>query len=324
MTGFSRALRTDWFGPLVITLVAVGLVTAFDPAFLSPFNIEVLLLAIAVNALIAFAQMIIIAIGQMNLAVGAIGGLAAIAFAGAMQVWGLPPAMAAVFALGIGLGAGALNGLFIAWTGISAFVITLASLSVFKGINLGITRAQPFYDVPESVKAFGATTVTGPIPWIALPTLIVAVLIWFLLNRLPLGRFILALGGNPHAAELSGISVPRVTVAAHAISGVLAALAGLMLVARLQIGQPTIGDDWLILSFAAPVIGGAVLSGGHVSVGATVLGVIIVAIITQALVLFHIDPFFVQVVLGALILWAVGLNRWREVRLGTLPQGSAQ
>jgi ribose transport system permease protein len=88
-----------------------------------------------------------------------------------------------------------------------------------------------------------------------------------------------------------------------------------MVVARLQIGQPSIGDDWLILSFAAPVIGGAVLAGGHVSVAGTTLGVVVVAIITQSLVLFHIDPFVVQIVLGALILWAVGINRWREVRV---------
>ena len=87
-----------------------------------------------------------------------------------------------------------------------------------------------------------------------------------------------------------------------------------MLVARLQIGQPSIGDDWLILSFAAPVIGGAVLSGGHVSVFGTLLGVVIVAIITQALVLFQIDPFFVAGRARLLILWAVGVNRLREVR----------
>ena len=322
MMGWSAVFRADWFGPLVITVVAIVVVAAFNPSFLSPFNIQVLLLAIAVNTLIAFSQMIIIAIGQMNLAVGAIGGLAAIGFAGMMQVWGLPPLLAAGAALAIGAAAGALNGLFIAVTDISAFVITLASLSVFKGINLGITRAQPFYGVPESVKQFGATTLLGPIPSLILPTAIVGVLIWFMLNRLPIGRTLLAVGGNAHAAELSGLSVRRTTVVAHAISGLVAALAGVLLVARLQIGQPTIGDDWLILSFAAPVIGGAVLSGGHVSVGATGLGVVIVAIITQALVLFRIDPFFVQVVLGALILWAVGLNRWREVRLNRVPRGA--
>jgi ribose transport system permease protein len=307
--------RTDWFGPLVVILVATAVIASLNPSFLSPFNIQVLLLAVAVNTLVALAQMIIIAIGQMNLSVGAIGGLAAISFAGMMQVWGVPPLLAAVAALAVGLAAGVLNGLFIAWTGISAFVITLASLSIFKGVNLGITRAQPFYGVPESVKAFGATTFLGPLPWLIIPTALVVLGIWYLLNRRPLGRYMLAVGGNEHSAVLSGISVPRTVVAAHAVSGGLAALAGVLLVSRLQLGQPTIGDDWLILSFAAPVIGGAVLSGGHVSVAGTVLGVFVVAIITQALVLFQIDPFFVQVVLGVLILWAVGVNRLREVRV---------
>ncbi|MBN9018152.1 MAG: ABC transporter permease [Rhizobiales bacterium] len=310
-----RLVRADWFGPLLVTLVAVIGMAAFSPSFLSPLNVQVLLLALCINGLIAFSQMIIIAIGQMNLSVGAIGGLAAISFAGLMEVWGVPAPLAAILAICIGLIGGVLNGFFIAWTGISAFVITLASLSIFKGINLGITRAQPFYGVPESVKAFGNTTFLGPLPWLLIPCAIVFVATWFLLNRLSLGRQILAVGGNEHASALSGISVPRTVIAAHAISGVLAALAGIALVARLQIGQPTIGDDWLILSFAAPVIGGAVLSGGHVSVTATLLGVAIVAIITQALVLFHIDPFLVQVVLGGLILWAVGVNRWREVRV---------
>jgi ribose transport system permease protein len=311
----SRLGRADWFGPALVTVLAVALFGALRPAFLSPLNIQVLLLAVAVNALVAYSQMIIIAIGQMNLSVGAIGGLAAISFAGMMEVWGLPAPLAALLALLIGLAAGVINGVFIAATGISAFVITLASLSVFKGINLGITKAQPFYNVPAIVKAAGATTFLGPLPWLIIPTALVAVGLWYMLNRQAIGRFILAVGGNRNAAELSGIRVGFVVVVAHALSGLIAALAGLLLVARLQIGQPTIGEDWLILSFAAPVIGGAALNGGHVSVSATTLGVVIVAIITQALVSFNIDPFLVQVVLGVLILWAVGINRLREVRL---------
>ena len=319
MSPLSRAMRTDWFGPLAVVALAVVVIGSLRPAFLSSFNIQVLLAAVAVNAVIAMAQMIIIAVGQMNLSVGAIGGLAAISFAGMMQVWGLPPLPAAALALLIGLVCGLANGLLIAATGITAFVITLASLSVFKGLNLGITRAQPFYNVPEVVKSLGNTTVLGPLPWLVVPAIIVVVGLWYVLNRLPLGRFILAVGGNASAAELSGISVSRTVVWAHALSGLFAALAGVMLVGRLQIGQPSIGDDWLILSFAAPVIGGAVLSGGHVSVAGTVLGVVIVAIITQALVLFEIDPFVVQIVLGGLILWAVGINRLREVRLSAAP-----
>jgi ribose transport system permease protein len=311
----SRLVRTDWFGPLVVILVATIIVSVFDPSFLSPFNIQILMLAVAVNCVIAMSQMIIVGIGQMNLAIGAIGGLAAISFAGMMQIWGLPPWLAVAAALALGILAGLANGLVISATGISAFIITLASLSIFKGVNLGITRAQPFYGVPDSVKAFGNTTIAGPIPWLAIPAALVIAATWYLLYRQRIGRYILAVGGNQSAAELSGISVPRAVLWAHGVSGFLAALAGVMLVARLQIGDPTIGDEWLILSFAAPVIGGAVLSGGHVSVFGTLCGVVIVAIITQALVIFRIDPFFVQVVLGLLILWAVGVNRLREVRL---------
>jgi ribose transport system permease protein len=307
-------LRTDWFGPLALIVVATIVISAFDPSFLSPFNVQILLLAAAVNCVIAMSQMVIIAIGQMNLAIGAIGGLSAICFAGMMQVWSLPPAVAAAAALAIGVLAGFGNGFIIARTGISAFIITLASLSIFKGADLGITRAQPFYKIPESVKAFGNTTVFGPVPWLAVPAALVVAGIWYLLYRQRVGRYMLAYGGNANAADLSGISTERTVIWAHSISGLLASLAGIMLVARLQLGQPSIGDDWLILSFAAPVIGGASLSGGHVSVFGTLFGVVIVAMITQALVIFRIDPFFVQVVLGFLILWAVGVNRLREVR----------
>ncbi|WP_102109927.1 ABC transporter permease [Oceaniglobus roseus] len=311
MLHLSRLSRADWFGPLLATILAILLIQSFSASFLSAYNIEILLLAIAVNALVAYSQMVIIAIGQMNLSVGAIGGLAAISFAGVMEVWGLPAPLALLLALAIGALAGAVNGILIRITGISAFVITLATLSIFKGINLGITEAQPFYGIPESVKSFGASILFGPVPLLVLPTAIVTLLLWLMLRRLPMGRFILAVGSNEHAAALSGISVGTTVVAAHAISGLLAALAGVLVVARLQIGQPSIGDDWLILSFAAPVIGGAILAGGHVSTMATLLGVVIVAIITQALVLFSIDPFLVQVVLGAMILAAVGLNRLR-------------
>ncbi len=309
-----RIWENDWFGPLLVVVVAVAIVGALNPSFLSPFNIQILLLAISVNAMIAFSQMIIIAIGQMNLSVGAIGGLAAIAFGGMMEVWGIPWPIAAFLALALGLVAGLANGVLVAFTGISAFVITLATLSAYKGVNLGITEAQPFYEIPATVKALGNETFLHPLPWLIIPCVVVALLLWYLLNRLPLGRSILAVGGNEHAAELSGISVRGIVITAHAVSGLLAALAGIMLVGRLQLGQPTIGDDWLILSFAAPVIGGAILSGGHVSVAGTFLGVAIVAIFTQVLVLFNIDPFLVQVVLGVLILWAVGINRFREVR----------
>ncbi|MDO6731850.1 ABC transporter permease [Marinovum sp. 2_MG-2023] len=314
-------VQSDWVTPMIVAFSLGVLISLFNPAFLSTFNIQVLLEAVSINVLIALSQMVIIAIGQMNLSVGALGGLAAVIFAGLMEVFGIPPILAGALALGVGLVGGLLNGLLIGLTGISAFVITLATLSIFKGLNLAITQAQPFYEIPDAVKLFGNATLLGPFPIIFVPAALIVVLLVVFFNRLPVGRWLLAVGGNAHSAELSGISTIKTVVIAHCLSGVLAACAGVLLVARLQLGQPTIGDDWLIMSFAAPIIGGAILAGGHVSTVATVFGVLIVAQITQALVLFHIDPFFVQVVLGLMILAAVSVNQWRELRLQRAGQG---
>ena len=314
-SALARIFDNDWIGPALVSVIAIAVISFFQPSFLTPFNIFVLLSAIAVNMLVALGQLVIIAVGQMNLALGSIGGLVAISFVAMMELWGFPPSLAVLGGLAIGILAGMASGFVIARTGITAFIITLAGLQIFKGINLGITKAQPFYGVPQSVKDFGNTSMFGPIPWLVLPMIIAAVAIWYLFARLRIGRYILAIGGNRSAAELSGINLSSTVIWAHAISGLLAAAAGMLLVARLQIGHPSIGEDWLISSFAAPVIGGAILSGGHISVPGTFFGVVIIAIITQALVLFAIDPFVVQIVLGGLILWAVGLNRLREVRV---------
>lgn len=314
-SALTRLFDNDWIGPGLVSVVAVIFISTFQPAFLSSFNIYVLLSAISVNMVIALGQLVIIGLGQMNLALGAIGGLVAISFVGVIERLGVPVPLALAFALGVGVAAGMVSGYIIARTMISAFIITLAGLQIFKGINLGITEAQPFYGVPDVVKAFGNESAVGPIPWLVVPMVIASLGMWYMFARMRIGRHILAMGCNPHAAELSGID-PRATIIwAHAISGLMAAIAGVMLVAKLQIGQPTIGDDWLISSFAAPVIGGAVLAGGRVSVAGTFFGVVIIAIITQGLVMFNIDPFVVQIVLGGLILWAVAINRLREVRI---------
>jgi ribose transport system permease protein len=308
-----KLLATDWFGLTLLACAAVAVLGALRPDFLSAFNVFVLLDTLALSTLIALAQMVVIALGQMNLSVGAIGGLVAISFSGMMQVFGLPPLAALLAGLLLGGVCGLFNGVMTARAGLSAFVVTLATMAAFKGINLGVTEAQPFYGIPLTVKAAGTAGI-GPVPVLLVPAAVAAILVGWMFARLPIGRQILAVGGNTDAAALSGISVSRAVVVTHVVSGVLAAAAGMMAVARLQLGQPTIGDDWLIPSFAAPVIGGAVLSGGHVSIAGTVAGVAVVALIAQALVLFDIDPYYVQLLLGLLILAAVQLARMRVAR----------
>ena len=148
-------------------------------------------------------------------------------------------------------------------------------------------------------------------------TVVVVALLAVLFTRTVLGRQILAVGGNARAATLSGIPVDRVIVVVHALSGLLAATAAILLMARLGSAQPSIGTDWLLLSFAAPIIGGAALTGGYLSVLGTMFAVVLIALIENGMVLAKVDPYWVQFLLGALILAAVWLNRWRAVTTGT-------
>ena len=307
--------KKDWFGLLIVVLISIFIIATIKPTFLSPFNLYVLMVSTSDMLISALSQMIIIAIGQMNLSVGAIGGLVAISFSGLMEVYQISVPMAVLMGLLIGVGCGFLNGYITVKSGISAFIITLATLYIFKGINLGVTEAEPFYNIPETVKNFGNAKVGNtPIPFLIVIPIVITFLMWIFMNRTETGRHMLAYGNSIQSSELLGISSSKVVISAHVISGLLAAIAGMLVVCRLQLGTPNIGDSWLLPSFAAPVIGGAILAGGKVDVIATALGVLIVAIISQALVIFKIDPFFVQIFLGLMILLAVFVNRYREYK----------
>jgi ribose transport system permease protein len=308
-------LLVEWSGLAAAIVIGSAVLAFLAPNFLTEFNIYVMLRSLCVGLLVGFAQMVTLGVGQMNIAVGALGGLVAISFGGLMEVYGVPLAAAVPIALLIGTVGGLINGILTVRTGINGFIITLATASAFTGINFGITESIPFYKMPASLAAFGEKHF-GAFPYLLIAPLIVAALLGLFYARTVTGRQQLAYGGNPQAAELSGISRDRTIVLAHVISGTLAAVAAVLAVAQLGSAQPTIGADWLLLSFAAPIIGGAALTGGYISVLGTMFAVLLIALIENGMVLAKVDPYWVQFLLGALILAAVGLNRWRAVMSG--------
>ena len=306
----------DWSALALIALIMMIAMTIIAPRFVNFDNQAILTRSLAPLLIVAFAQAIVIGIGQMNLAVGAIGGMVAVFFGGMLEVWGMPIPVAAVIGLACGLTAGMFNGAIIAYSGINGFIVTLATLSIFKGLNLGVTESIPFYKMPEALVWFGEARI-GPFAAILIvPVVVLTLLAAFLRLTVP-GRQILAVGGNAHAAELAGISLKKVTILAHALSGALAGIAGMLSVARLGVGQPTIGGDWLLASFAAPVIGGAILAGGHVPIAGTILGVVIIVLIENCLVLYGVNPQYNEFMVGLLILAAVGFNHWQSLRTET-------
>lgn len=313
---FRRLLLVEWSGLAVAILIGAAVLAVLAPNFLTEFNIYVMLRSFCVALLVGFAQMVTLGVGQMNIAVGALGGLVAISLGGMLEVLGIPLAVAVPVAILIGALGGLINGMLTVRTGINGFIITLATASAFTGINLGITESIPFYKMPPALTAFGEERI-GAFPYLLIAPLVVAALLGLFFARTVPGRQLLAYGGNATAARLSGISEPKVIVLAHVLSGTLAAAAAVLAVAQLGSAQPTIGADWLLLSFAAPIIGGAALTGGYISVLGTMFAVVLIALIENGMVLAKVDPYWVQFLLGALILAAVWLNRWRAVRTGT-------
>ncbi|MEP0322445.1 ABC transporter permease [Bauldia litoralis] len=311
-----RLLIVEWSGLAVAIVLGSVLLAVLTPNFMTEYNIYVMLRSFCVGLLVGFAQMVTLGVGQMNISVGAIGGLVAISFGGMMEALGVPLVLAIPLAIAIGALCGLINGVLTARTGINGFIITLATASAFTGINLGITEAIPFYNMPAALVAFGDERFFA-FPYLLIAPIIVTALLMLFFARTVPGRQLLAVGGNPHAADLSGISRERTIVLAHVLSGGLAAIAAVLAVAQLGSAQPSIGADWLLLSFAAPIIGGAALTGGYVSVVGTTLAVILIALIENGMVLANVDPYWVQFLLGALILAAVWLNRWRAVKTGT-------
>ncbi|MCB1501907.1 MAG: ABC transporter permease [Bauldia sp.] len=311
-----RLLLVEWSGLLAAIVLGSIALTFLAPNFLTEFNIYVMLRSFCVALLVGFAQMVTLGVGQMNISVGALGGLVAISLGGMLEVLGFPLVLAVPLAILIGALGGLINGVLTVRTGINGFIITLATASAFTGINLGITESIPFYNMPATLVAFGEQRFYA-FPYLLIAPLIVAAVLGVFFARTVPGRQLLAFGGNPTAARLSGISSERVIVLAHVLSGTLAAIAAVLAVAQLGSAQPTIGTDWLLLSFAAPIIGGAALTGGYISVLGTMFAVVLIALIENGMVLAKVDPYWVQFLLGALILTAVWLNRWRAVRTGT-------
>ena len=257
--------------------------------------------------------MMALVIGHMNLAVGAIGGLSAVVVGYLFQNTGLP--IWAVVGAGVlvGMACGLIIGIIVTQAGINSFIVTLGALSVYLGINYGLTGAVPYTQIPTAFILLGRAKVLGAIPLLLFVMLALAPLLYVLFKHTVLGRRILATGGNAEAANLSGINIKQVILISHVISGLLAGVGGVLFVARLGAAHPTIGANWLLTSFAVPIIGGVALAGGRVSILGAIFGGILLTLISNALVLLGVNIYWEQFFLGLVLLFAIGLDRVRAV-----------
>lgn len=314
---WKRVLLTNEFGLILLIVVFTGIFATIAPAFLSSFSLFTMGRTMAIDIVIGFSMMVVIVTGGLNLSVGAVA-VSAIMFAGwIIESAGLSLPVAIIGALAMGAALGWINGMVIVKSGIHSFIITLATMSIFFGVMIFLTRAEAFRALPPEVSAFGKVKIGGYVSPLLLVTLAVALVLIYLYRYTSLGRRMLAAGASPAAAELSGIRVNRTFVACHVLSGVLATVAGLMLTARTGAAIPSmaghLGQDWLLPAFLAPVLGGTLLSGGRVSVAGTFLGGALVTVLSAGLLLMQVGEFWVRAVLGVLLLLAVFADKARRV-----------
>ncbi len=303
-------------GLVVIIVLMIAAFSSTAPGFLSPFNVFAISRDLSVAIVLGYAMMVVLGVGGMNLAVGSIGVCVAMATAG-MQAAGLPLVVSLVLGLSCGALLGAVNGIVVVRTGLSSFMVTLATMSIYFGVMLLLSGAQAIRDLDPRFVFFGRARLFGTVPVMFVVAIVVAAALTYLYRATDIGRQMLFTGANPRAAELSGVPVVRAVVLAHALSGLLAGLAAIMLTARTGAGVPSmagqIGRDWLLPAFIAPVLGGSALAGGSVAILGTLLGATLVGVLGSGLRMVNIGDFWIELFLGIILLLAVLADRIRSV-----------
>ena len=305
-------LRRSDINVVLATLGLFALLSVASESFLSSYNLFNVSRTASLYVFVAMGQAIPLVVGGMNLSLGYIGGLSVV-FAGvAMQDLGLDPVIALPIAITVGLACGLLNGLLITRLKINSFVVTLATGFVFAGLINGISQGFPYTNIPESISVIGRQSFFG-FSWLLILMVITMVIVGYFFRYRVTGRRLLATGGNEEAAKLSGVRSDRIIVIAFMLSGFFAALAGYLWVTRLGVAQPSIGSDWLIISFAVAIIGGTSLKGGQFSALGIVASAFLLTLIKNGLVMLNVNVYYEQTFLGLVILLAVSIESLRAI-----------
>jgi ribose transport system permease protein len=307
----SRLRSTESILAVLATVAVVVLTITTNGNLLHAGTIRTVLQFLAVPIIIGLSQMVVLAVGQMNLSVGVLTGLCAVVSAGLMVDQGWSPWLAVPAALLVGAIAGLANGLLVVLTRINGFIVTLATMTIISGLRYGVHGTGTYQGFSPTLVDIGQSSLLG-LPVVFLIAVAVACVVAWYFRRTVSGRHLLASGGNPVAAMLSGISNDRGVVLAHTLSGLLAGVAGVVVLMLSGSVNASIGDDLLLPSFAAPIIGGVALVGGAVSVLGTCLAAFIVRLVDVAQAQYNINPRWVDLVVGGVVLGAVLLSQTRD------------
>jgi ribose transport system permease protein len=292
---------------LILAMVAVSLTT---DRFLSAQNLINVSLQVSSTAIVAIGATLVILTGAIDLSPGSVVALTTCVLAILVKNMGVPVPLAIPAILVLGALLGLVNGLISTYGRIPSFIATLATMIVYRGLAFLVTNGSPIFSVSPALEPLFYGNLLGiPLPFYYVVALYAAAVI-FLRNTIT-GRAIYAVGGNESAARLSGIHVNRTRLLAFVLAGFTAAIAGVLMTARLDSGSPNYGAGMELEAIAAAVIGGASLAGGYGNIVSTLFGALTVAVVQNGLNLNAVPTSWQNITLGAIIVLAVGLDMWR-------------
>lgn len=286
------------------------------PRFATSGNLKNILIQISINALIACGMTFAILSDGIDLSVGSVAAIAGVAGASLVKLFpnaGILASVLMIFGTAIVIGSicGAINGFSIAKLNVPPFIATLAMMNVARGLAYVFTDAKPIYGLPESFGWIGLREI-GFIPVSVILMIIIIIISYIVLKRTCFGRYVYAVGSNREVAKLTGINVTKIRFLVYVISGILAALAGLVLASKLQNGQATAANGYELNAIAAVAMGGTSMSGGRGGIPQTVVGLIVIGIINNALSLLGVSSYWQTVAMGIIILIAVVIDQSRK------------
>lgn len=298
---------------LVLLCIVITIVT---PNFLSVSNITNVFTQVSVNAIIAIGMTFVILTGGIDLSVGSTLAISGAVGASIVKSTG-NVFLAIIVAAVIGIAVGLINGLLVSKGKLQAFIVTLATMTIFRGATLVFTDGTPISKLPEAfVKIGNGKLGFMPIPVII--TIIIAIIAVYALSQTRFGRYLYALGGNEDASRLSGINTDKIKTLVYVVSGFASAIAGVIITSRIGSASPNAGTGFELDAIAAVVIGGTSLAGGEGTITGTLIGALIIGVLNNGLNLMNVSPFYQSIVKGLVILIAVLLDKKSRKKLRSL------
>lgn len=309
-----KGIDKNWMQTYMLIFIVFGLGVIMSVAssnFLTATNLLNVLRQISINGILALGMTVVCLTGGIDLSVGSIVAFSGIVAAGLLRDHGLPTVLVALISIAIGAAMGLYNGYFVAYWNAAPFVVTLSMMTIARGMTYVYSKGRPISNLPTSFLAIGKGSIAGiPAPTIIL--IIMFILASILLNKLKIGRYIYAVGGNENAAMVSGINVKRVKMFVYVLSGIACGVAAVILTARVSAGLPQAGESYELDAIAATVIGGTSLSGGRGRVWGTIVGAVLLGIVNNGLDLLNVSSFYQQIVKGLIILGAILIDSKRN------------